>query len=228
MDTIPGVGESNAAIEYDPVAPTKRRRRLPLLLLVVAAALLLGGIGGWVLRGWVAALSPEAVVIGQASEFPPGSVIEVALDVGHFDPVGFESPEAEPSGGREFGSTRLFVVNDSEVGLSAVSLRSPWMGCRVGVVTRAMAIEFGHQVPTGFEKGFLDPCHGGLFSLDGQHLAGPGHRGLNSFPVGYLPDGSVVVDLTGLKLSAPSRREAGPIATDRDQGDVFGGKLIGP
>jgi Rieske Fe-S protein len=94
----------------------------------------------------------------------------------------------------------LFVVNDSEVGLSAVSLRSPWMGCRIGVVTRAMAIEFGHEVPTGFEKGFLDPCHGGLFSLDGQHLAGPGHRSLITFHVKYLPDGTVVVDLTAVRV----------------------------
>jgi hypothetical protein len=105
------MGESSAAIEYDSFAPTGRRQRLPVLLLVVTAALMWGGVGGWVLRGWVNARSTEAAVIGQASEFPPGSMTVVVLDEGHFDP------------------------------------------------------------------------------------------GLNRFRVGYLPDGSVVVDPTGLELS---------------------------
>jgi hypothetical protein len=142
-------------------------------------------------------------VIGQASEFPPGSVTEVVLDVGHFDPFGLENLDELPSG-REFSETRLFVVGDSEGRLVALSQRSPWMGCRVGVVTRAKAIEFGYVLPAGVERSFLDGCHGSLFSLDGLHLAGPGLRGLNRFPVGYLPDGSVVVDLTGLELSTPT------------------------
>lgn len=81
--------------------------------------------------------------------------------------------------------------------------RSPWLGCRIGVVTRLKALEFGHEPPAGFERGFLDPCHGGLFYLDGHHLEGPGHRGLISFSVGYLPDGSVVVDLTRIQQAAP-------------------------
>jgi hypothetical protein len=94
------MGESSAAIEYDSFAPTERRRRLPVVLLVVTAALMLGGIGGWVLRGWVDARSPEAVVIGQASEFPPGSGTEVVLDVGHFDPVDSKVPRpSHPAGG---------------------------------------------------------------------------------------------------------------------------------
>ncbi len=195
--------DSTAAIEYDSVATTSRRR-LPVWLLVVTVALLLGGIGGWVLRGWVDTRSPEAVLIGQASDFPPGSVTEVALDMGHFDPFGLESPAAEVPGGREFSPTWLFVVSDAEGGLMALSLRSSWMGCRVGVVTRAEAIEFGHEVPAGFDRGFLDPCHSGLFSLDGQHLAGPGHRGLIRFPIGYLPNGLVIVDLTRPELASAS------------------------
>ena len=67
----------------------------------------------------------------------------------------------------------------------------------------AQAIEFlGHAVPAGFERGFLDPCHGGLFSLDGQHLAGPGQRGLDRFPLRYLPDGTVAADLTELQATS--------------------------
>lgn len=53
-------------------------------------------------------------MIGQASEFPPESVIEVVLDVGHFDPFGLESPLAEFPTGRKFSDTRLLVVSDSE------------------------------------------------------------------------------------------------------------------
>ena len=195
--------ESSAAIEYDSVAPGAWWRRLPVGLLVVTMAVLLGGVGGWVLRGWVDAPSPGVVVIGQASEFPLGSVIEVVLDADHFHPFGLESPLTEFPTGRKYSDTRLFVVSDSE-GRVVLSQRSPWMGCRVVVVTRAKATEFGHEAPAGFDRGFLDPCHGGLWSLAGQHLAGPGHRGLTRFPVGYLPDGSVIVDLTGAQLAAPT------------------------
>lgn len=195
--------ESSAAIEYDPVAPKAWRRRLPIGPLVVTMAVLLGGVGGWVLRGWLEARSPEAVVIGQASEFPPGSVIEVVLDADHFDPFGLESPLAQLPTGRKYSDTRLFVVSDAEGRVVALSQRSPWMGCRVVVVTRGKATELGHEVPAGFDSGFLDPCHSGLWSLAGQHLAGPGLRGLTRFPVSYLPDGSVVVDLTGAQLVGP-------------------------
>jgi Rieske Fe-S protein len=61
--------------------------------------------------------------------------------------------------------------------------------------------DFGGTVPAGFSHGFRDPCHGGLFSLDGQHLDGPGERGLYRFPVAYLLDGSVVVDLTRMSVA---------------------------
>jgi hypothetical protein len=198
-----GMAESTAAIEYDPVAPTAKRRRLIFGLLVVTVAVLLGGVGSWVLRGWLDARSPDAVVIGHASEFPPGSVTELVLDLGHFDPFGLEGPLAEFPAGRRFSETPLFVVSDSEGRLVALSQRSPWMGCRVVAVTRDAAIGFGHELPSGFDTGLVDPCHGGLFSLDGQHLAGQGHRNLGRFPVSYLPDGSVVVDLTGLQPASP-------------------------
>jgi hypothetical protein len=46
---------------------------------------MMGGIGGWLIRGWVDTRSPEAAVIGQAFEFPPG-LVTVVLDEGHFDP----------------------------------------------------------------------------------------------------------------------------------------------
>lgn len=191
---------SDSSIEYDSVAP-KPTRRPPFRLIALTVTVLLAGFGGWTLHGWFDRSQPGSVVIGNASDFRPGSVTEVVLDEGHFDPVGLESPAAENPGPRGFASTHLFVVSEPERGLSAVSLMSPWMGCQIGVVTRTMAIDFGHKVPIGFEKGFLDPCHGSLFSLDGQHLAGPGTRGLVSFPVKYLLDGTVIVDLTAAHIA---------------------------
>jgi hypothetical protein len=177
------------------------RRRLVIGLLIVAVAVASGSLG-WLLRGSNDQFSPTAAPLGLATEFPPGSVTARVLDIGYFDPVGVEnaSPEAPP--GRAVPTTRLFVVNDPEIGLLALLERSPWLGCRVVEVTRAQAIEFGHRVPAVFEGGFLDPCHGGLFSLDGQHLAGPGQRGLDRFPLRYLPDGTVAADLTKLQTTS--------------------------
>lgn len=176
------------------------RRRLVIGLLIVAVAVASGSLG-WFLHGSIDQSSTTAVPLGLATEFPPGSVTERVLDIGYFDPV-VENASAEVPPGRAVLTTRLFVVNDPDAGLLALVARSPWLGCRVVEVTRAQAIEFGHRVPAGFERGFLDPCHGGLFSLDGQHLAGPGQRGLDRFPVRYLPDGTVAADLTELQTTS--------------------------
>ena len=196
IDSIP-LMPGTSAIEYEPVSPEKRRSAAAALVVI---GLILGGIGGWLLRDFIDS-PPQAVVIGQASEFSPGSVTEVVLDAGHFDPYPLESPTAEASAGSELSETRLFVVSDPRGGLVALSQRSPWLGCRMTVVTRAAALDFGHAVQSAFESGFLDPCHGGLYSLDGEHLAGPGDRALNRFSVGYLPNGSVVVDLTDVQVA---------------------------
>ena len=40
---------------------------------------------------------------------------------------------------------------------------------------------------------------GGLFTLDVQHLVGLGERDLDRFAVGYLPDGTVMVDVRDLR-----------------------------
>lgn len=148
---------------------------------------------------------PTAVPVGHVFEFPPGSVNERVLNVGHYDPFGVEGPLEDPTASREYATTRLFVVHHPETGLVAVSQRSPWLGCRVVEVTTEAVRDFGQTPPAGFERGFLDPCHGGLFSLDGRHLAGPGERSLDQFPIRYLPDGTIVVDVTNLERTQTSR-----------------------
>jgi Rieske Fe-S protein len=170
-------------------------------VLIVAVAVASGSLG-WLFRGSIDQFSPTAAPLGLATEFPPGSVTERVLGIGYFDPVGVENASPEVPPGRAVPTTRLFVVNDPDAGLLALVERSPWLGCRVVEVTRAQAVEFGHRVPAGFDRGFLDPCHGGLFSLDGQHLAGPGQRGLDRFPLRYLPDGTVAADLTELQTTS--------------------------
>lgn len=183
----------------EPVAASQRagRRRviavLAALVLVAAA-----GAAGWLLRGGVDE-DPTAVPVGHVSDFPSGSVKERVLDVGHYDSVGVEGPLEDATAGGEVASTRLFIVNHPESGFLAVLQRSPWLGCRVVEVTAGEASDFGGTLPAGFERGFRDPCHGGLFSLDGQRLAGPGERDLDQFPIRYLPDGTLVVDVTNLQ-----------------------------
>ena len=126
------------------------------------------------------------------------------VDVGYFGPFGLENLDELAFGREFFGNPGSLWSVILEGRLVALSQRSQWIGCRVVMVTRAKAIQFGHELLAWFARDFFVLCHGSLWCLDGQYLAGPDHRGLNRFPVGYLPDGSVVVDLTRLELSAPS------------------------
>lgn len=161
-------------------------------------ALVLGGVAlGWWLRGSTGTAGPTAVPLGDASDFAVGTIVERNLDAGFYDPVGVEIPGPDEEGRPgPIAPARLFVVSHPEHGLLALAQRSPFRGCRMVVATAADARGYGHTPPGDFVLGFLDPCHGGLFALDGTHLAGPGSRSLDRFPVGYLPDGTVTVDLT--------------------------------
>jgi hypothetical protein len=74
---------------------------------------------------------PTAVPVGKAADFTTGSVTEVTLDTGHYDPFGVEGPGDDAASDANRATTRLFIVNDPEHGLLALSDRSPWLGCRV-------------------------------------------------------------------------------------------------
>lgn len=168
---------------------------------LIAAAMASGGLG-WALWASLNQVDPTAVPLGAAAAFPPGSVTERVLEVGYFDPVGVESPSSESPPLQEVRQTRLFVVSLPGAGLQALLQRSPFRGCRVTQITQADAAGIVGEVPPDFGGGFYDPCHGGLFSLDGRHLAGPGQRNLDTFPIQYRPDGTVVVDLTELHTAS--------------------------
>ncbi len=176
----------------EPVAASQRMGRRRVfgvlgVLVVVAAAVA----AGWLLRDRVVP-DPTAVPVGHVSEFPPGSVTERVLDVGHYDPLGVEGPLEDTTADGVYASTRLFIVNHPDSGLIALLQRSPFLGCRIVEMTAEEVRDFGGTLPAGFERGFSDPCHGGLYTLDGRQVDGPGERDLDQFAVRYLPDGTAL------------------------------------
>ena len=186
--------------EASPNASVKPDCRRLVVLGLVLAILAIGVTAGWLARDqW--RIDPTLVPVGDVSEFSVGSVTERVLDVGYFDLLGFEGSTSTQLNTPGRTRTVLFVVHDPTAGILALSPRSPFRGCRVVEVTRSQAEEFGHDMSPAFQKGFIDPCHGGLFGYDGTHLAGPGERGLDRFPVRYLADGTVAVDLTNLQAA---------------------------
>lgn len=175
-------------------AERRRRRRFgrrsALLVLVLAIAASAAAVTAW--RPEEPTDHDRLVAIGKPGDFPTGSITELVVAVTDLDPSRLGHLPVSDDG----ANVRLIVVNDPEVGLLALSGHSPFRGCRVVEIEAAEAEGFGHTRTQGFERGFLDPCHGGLFALDGTHLAGPGEQDLVRFSVARRPNGSLTVDLT--------------------------------
>lgn len=187
-----------------PARPQLLHRRVSLFLVVVAVALTAVAVGAW-RPGRERGPDPAALPLGDAGSFPSGSVTERVVVVEGIDASELGDTMAS---GEAAERIRLLIVNDPESGLVALSGLSPFRGCRVVEISAAEAGGFGHTRTRGLERGFLDPCHGGLFALDGTHLGGPGERGLVRFSVRRAPDGSLAVDLTRPR-HAPSVRTEG-------------------
>lgn len=86
---------------------------------------------------------------------------------------------------------KLFVFNDPDRGIYAISAVCPHLGC---VVSKT-------------EEGFFCPCHGSDFDPSGRVKGGPAPRSLPWYEVSLAPDGQIVVDAgrevnpgTGLKI----------------------------
>jgi Rieske Fe-S protein len=142
---------------------------------------------------------PNAWPIGNIVEYPADTPVEVVIDHAYFDRFLPEAEATEVDLRGSISEARVWVVNRVGTEPVAFSQMSPWLGCRVVAVTAADAVSFPYAPPDDFEVGFLDPCHGGLFSIDGEHLAGPGTEGLRRFPVRIDADGTLLVDLTDLQ-----------------------------
>src|SRR3990170_898916 len=88
-------------------------------------------------------------------------------------------PEGEV---RYFGAGRFYVTR-VEGRLVALYQKCPHLGCRVPFCESSGRFEC--------------PCHGSIFNLKGEYVAGPSPRGMDSFQV-ELEDGTVVVDTSSV------------------------------
>lgn len=167
-------------------------------MMSVLLVLIAGGLG-WTMRSLISSIDQTAVPIGSYEDFAVGTITEREVGQGFFDSLGVERESSADTVDASVGSTLLFVVHHPDDGLLVLLGRSPFLGCRVQPIDAADAAQWGVEAPDLDDGGFVDPCHGGLFDLDGRHVAGPGMRGLDRFIVRYLADGTVAVDLTQLQ-----------------------------
>lgn len=171
------------------------QRRLILFGLVVAAVLFAAA----VLQGCVRALltpsetaENDPVYIGNLNDFPPGTVrgLELPLSV-ELPPFGiydFPNDVSTPTPG-PVSPLWLYVVNDQESGLLALSGHSPYRGCQIQ-----------WQEANGH---FADPCHAAKFTRNGEWIEGASPRGLDSFPVQIDDEGDIFIDASTLIPGSP-------------------------
>ena len=161
-------------------------------LLVVSAVLVCAVI----IAIWVVGPDGPQVVVGRASEFPPGSITAIELDVLLTGPV----PEVSDNADGDRVTVPILLVNVPGSGLLALYNRDPHLGCRVGIASDVPS-DIGRPFPP--EVVFVNPCHGEKYDLVGRYLAGPSPRGLDRFAVSVV-DGDVVVDVMAFEYG-PAR-----------------------
>lgn len=91
---------------------------------------------------------------------------------------------------RYFASGRFYVTR-VEGNLLALYQKCPHLGCRVPFCESSGRFEC--------------PCHGSIFNLKGEYVAGPAPRGMDTFPV-RVEGGDVLVD-TGTVVEGPAKGE---------------------
>lgn len=179
-----------------PLRPTPGSRRLVAFL---AALILAGAAGttGWLLRDWIDR-QPRVWI---AANYADLSIARPVLLLNSpqkwyrsFAPevVGAPRSEAPPPGS---AMVSIYLVRLANGEVKAWHAASPWQGCRVVFTTSVRGGTKGSFTGTD-QPGFGDPCSGSFFALDGRHLAGAGHRGLNGFATSVSTKGEVMVDLT--------------------------------
>ena len=82
---------------------------------------------------------------------------------------------------------RLFVVRDSESGFYALSSVCTHLGCLVNWLPDASRGYMGGRIAC--------PCHGTLYSPEGNVLSGPAPRALDRYHI-ELEEGQLVIDTT--------------------------------
>ena len=85
--------------------------------------------------------------------------------------------EFQPGSTRYLPDVRVFVRRERD-GIAAISAVCPHLGCVI------------HQTADGFSC----PCHGSVFTGDGDVIAGPSPRGLSWLKIAVSADGRLVLD----------------------------------
>jgi cytochrome b6-f complex iron-sulfur subunit len=91
--------------------------------------------------------------------------------------------DAYPEGSATFVREGHLYVTRAKGQLFAVSQKCPHLGCRVPFCEGSGRFEC--------------PCHGSIYNVAGEHIAGPAPRGLDRYPI-VVENGRVSVDLAVL------------------------------
>jgi cytochrome b6-f complex iron-sulfur subunit len=94
-----------------------------------------------------------------------------------------------PEGTVRYFLAGRFYVTSYEGHLNALYQKCTHLGCRVPFCDSS--------------KMFECPCHGSVFNIKGEYIAGPATRGLDQFPI-TIADNKVTVD-TGTLIEGPAK-----------------------
>jgi hypothetical protein len=103
----------------------------------------------------------------------------------------------------------VFVLRTSDGAITAFSRRAPKEGCLLVLASKVDVL------PASGRVFFHDPCHGESFDRDGNHVGGPGLRGMYRYDVTVAAD-RILVD-TSLARPGPFKQglEGGDMSLDR-------------
>jgi nitrite reductase/ring-hydroxylating ferredoxin subunit len=132
--------------------------------------------------------------VGEKMDFPPGSVTSVELPAAFIDPdppaTGSETPGVitQPASA-SVSPVPVFIVSGPEDVLLALYARDPFRGCR---------IKWSEE-----DKRFRDPCHGSIYTLTGEWLAGPSPRSMDRFEIIVEANEEVYVEVSRFHMGEP-------------------------
>ena len=104
-------------------------------------------------------------------------------------PLTLKAPGNYPDGTATYVVEGQLFITNAKGNLFALSQKCPHLGCHVPFCESSGRFEC--------------PCHGSIYDLAGEHIAGPAPRGMDRYDV-KLDGQNVVVD-TGVLQSGPAR-----------------------
>jgi cytochrome b6-f complex iron-sulfur subunit len=119
----------------------------------------------------------------------PAEGFGATVDAGSVDDYKTEGTVTYFLGGR-------FYVTQYQGGLRALYQKCPHLGCRVPFCASSGRFEC--------------PCHGSVYNLIGEYIAGPAPRGMDRFQISIGPDGHVLVDTSSVIEGPPHGVLTGP------------------